>query len=97
MAQQCWIIREESGSAEAITFSIRGRFDEGAVVAFQEGIHNARNERMRIYVDLSEITLVDREAARCLCAEQQAGVTYLNCPAYLHPWIFNGTVARSDA
>jgi anti-anti-sigma regulatory factor len=95
MEQRCRIVREDDAAPDAITFSIRGKFDEEAVTAFQERVHSARNERMRIYVDVSEITLVDLDAARCLRTEQQAGVTFLNCPAYLRPWILNGSPTAS--
>ncbi len=44
---------------------------------------------MRIYVDLSEVTLVDHETARHLSGAHRPDVTYVNCPSYLRRWILS--------
>ncbi len=89
MEHPCRILQKSDPAAGAITLSIRGKFDEEALAALENSLHDARVERMRIYVDLSEVTLVDHETARHLSGAHRPDVTYVNCPSYLRRWILS--------
>jgi hypothetical protein len=95
MEHRCRILKESDPASGAITLSVRGKLDEEALAALENSFHDPRAERMRIYVDLSEVTLVDHETARCLSRAHLPDVTYVNCPSYLRRWILPGM--RKDA
>jgi anti-anti-sigma regulatory factor len=86
MGQPCRITRQQGPSERSITLSLQGKVDEAAMAELDRCLHEARSARMRIYVDLSEVTLMDREAARHM-GSYLPDVIYVNCPAYLCPWI----------
>jgi hypothetical protein len=43
--------------------------------------------RARIFLDLKEVTLVDRAAVQFLARVETEGVRILNCPDYVRSWI----------
>jgi hypothetical protein len=101
MEHRCSILLESDPASGAITLSIRGKLDGEAIATLESSLRGPRAERMRIYVDLSEVTLVDHETVRYLSGARQPDVTYVNCPDYLRRWIFSdvsdGPVMRKDA
>jgi hypothetical protein len=42
---------------------------------------------VRIFLDLKEVTLVDRAAVQFLARVEAEGVRILNCPDYVRSWI----------
>jgi hypothetical protein len=40
-----------------------------------------------VFIDLSEVTLVDRKAVRYFANQPVEEVKLINCPAYLRRWI----------
>jgi hypothetical protein len=85
------IMAERNPIERAITLSIRGKFDEEAGTELERCLHQAREQRMRVYLDLSEVTLVDQAAARYLAEAGQPDVSCVNCPAWLQRWILADT------
>jgi hypothetical protein len=51
----------------------------------------AQRRHRRVLLDLSEVTLIDPEAARFFHRSLGHGVEMLNCPPYLQHWISPGT------
>ena len=43
----------------------------------------------RVALDLTEVTLVDRDAVTLLAITERRGVELRNCPAFLREWIAN--------
>ena len=47
----------------------------------------AADRHDRIRIDLSDVTLVDRESVTFLSRAEAAGVLLVNCPEYVRSWI----------
>jgi hypothetical protein len=47
----------------------------------------ARGSHERVYIDLSEVTLVDRKAIQYFSTQTGRDVKIVNCPIYLKRWI----------
>jgi anti-anti-sigma regulatory factor len=50
-------------------------------------IHRLMNGDRRVALDLSEVTLMDRTAARFFAEQVQRGIELVDCPSYLKRWI----------
>jgi hypothetical protein len=79
----CRIERLAIGTGRAV-FRVSGHFQSEYVDAIQELIER---EGRPIEFDLSEITLVDREAVSYLAVCERKGVALTNCPPFLRDWI----------
>jgi hypothetical protein len=53
----------------------------------EQSIGQARLANRLVYLDLSEVTLVDRILLRYISSQTEQGVTVVNCPTYLRRWI----------
>ena len=73
----------------AITLLLNGRFDREALRELEDSLAKARGLQPCIYIDLSEVTLVDRKTAEYFLGEI-GNVQIINCPAYLRQWILKG-------
>jgi ABC-type transporter Mla MlaB component len=71
----------------AITLLLNGRFSEDALPDLEHSIAQARGAHQRIYIDLSEVTLVDRKAVQYFSKQATRDVKLVNCPIYLRRWI----------
>ncbi len=81
-------ITTESRPAErAITLLLNGKFSEDALPELEQSISEARGAHQRIYIDLSEVTLVDRKAVQYFSNQADQDVKLVNCPIYLRRWI----------
>ena len=81
-------IRMEPHPAErSVTLLLDGKFGESALVELDRSIAEARHANQHIYIDLSEVTLVDRKAADYFSAQAVHDVKLINCPIYLRHWI----------
>jgi ABC-type transporter Mla MlaB component len=81
------IIRELHPELEAVRLLLDGKFDEVALPELDQSIVEAKCEHKRIYIDLSEVTLVDRKAVQYFSEQAGDGVKLVNCPVYLRRWI----------
>ena len=81
-------ITTQSHPAEhSVTLLLNGKFSEEALPELDQSISDARSAQQRIYIDLSEVTLVDRKAVQYFSEQADHDVTLVNCPIYLQPWI----------
>ena len=81
-------ITAEANPAEcAVTFLLNGKFGEDALPELDQSISEARGSNQRIYIDLSEVTLVDRKAVQYFSEQALGDVKLINCPIYLRSWI----------
>lgn len=80
-------ITAEHPSELAVTLLLNGKFDEDALADLDVSIAEARGAHRRIYLDLSEVTLVDRKAVQYFSDQASGDVKLVNCPIYLRRWI----------
>ncbi len=80
-------ITTEHPSERAITLFLNGKFDEGAIADLEVSISEARGAHQQIYLDLSEVTLVDRKAVQYFSEQAGHDLKLVNCPIYLRSWI----------
>ena len=81
------ITTESHSSERAITFLLNGKFSEDALAELEQSISQARHAHQHIYIDLSEVTLVDRKAVQYFSEQAEHDVKLVNCPIYLKRWI----------
>ena len=81
------IIAESRPAEHAITFALNGKFSEEAIPELHQSIAQARGLHQRIYIDLSEVTLVDRATVEYFSEQADDKVRLVNCPIYLRRWI----------
>jgi ABC-type transporter Mla MlaB component len=55
--------------------------------AIDQAIGKSRAVEKQFNLDLSEVRLVDHEAARFLAEQRRRGIELVNCPLYLTLWI----------
>jgi ABC-type transporter Mla MlaB component len=73
-----------------VTLLLNGKFSEDALPELAQSIADARDAYQRIYIDLSEVTLVDRKAVQYFSDQARHDVELVNCPIYLRRWITTG-------
>lgn len=81
------ITTESHPLERSVTLLLNGKFSEDALPELEQSISEARGARQRIYIDLSEVTLVDRKAVQYFSEQAGHDVKLVNCPIYLRQWI----------
>jgi ABC-type transporter Mla MlaB component len=81
------IVSAEDPSEPSVTLSLNGKLSEEAIPELEHSIVEARESHQRVYIDLSEVTLVDRKAVQYISRRAAADVKLVNCPIYLRRWI----------
>ena len=69
-----------------VVFTLSGRMDAENVAELKELIESEVRGR-RIVLELSDLTLVDRDAVRFLERCETDSIKLENCPAYIREWI----------
>lgn len=87
MDMQYQIKTEKHPVEEAVTLLLNGKFSEDALPDLDQYISQAKGCCRRVYIDLSEVTLVDRKAVRYFSTQARKDVKLVNCPIYLRRWI----------
>ena len=87
MQTQFKITREPHPEQHATWLLLDGKFSEDALPELKQSIVAARDDYPRIYIDLSEVTLVDRKAVQYFSDTASEDVRLVNCPVYLRRWI----------
>jgi ABC-type transporter Mla MlaB component len=87
MDTQYKITTESHPAERAITLLLNGKFGEDAIPDLEQSISTARGSHQRVYIDLSEVTLVDRKAIQYFSTQAGQDVKIVNCPIYLKRWI----------
>jgi ABC-type transporter Mla MlaB component len=78
------IQRSEKG--DGVRLMLSGRIEAEHLPELRRLIEGEDRERV-VTLDLTEVTLVDRDAVNFLADCGPAGVTLENCPAYVREWI----------
>ena len=76
---------ERSTNARGLTFSLSGEMDSDHVTEL-EALITAASDRL-VFLDLTDVTLVNREAITFLASVEAAGAVLVNCPEYVRRWI----------
>jgi hypothetical protein len=84
------ITTELHPAEQSVTLLLNGKFGEEALPELEQSISQARDAQRRIYIDLSEVTLVDRKAVKYFSEQEAQDVKLVNCPVYLSQWIRQG-------
>ena len=87
METQYKILTEADPTQHSVTLLLNGKFGEDAIAELDQSITDARVLHDKIYIDLSEVTLVDRKAIQYFSDRAGQGVKLVNCPIYLKRWI----------
>ena len=81
------IVSAENPGEPSITLLLNGKLSEEAIPELEHSIVEARESHRRVYIDLSEVTLVDRKAVQYISEQAAPDVKVVNCPVYLRRWI----------
>lgn len=81
------IVAQSHPVESSITLMLNGKFGEQSLADLNNSINAARGAHASVYLDLSEVTLVDRKALQYLTAQAGSGVHLVNCPVHLTRWI----------
>ena len=81
------IVSADNPSEPSVTLLLNGKLSEEAIPELEHSIVEARESNRRVYIDLSEVTLVDRKAVQYISKRATADVKVVNCPVYLRHWI----------
>src|SRR5262249_29654517 len=76
---------QRSMNADTTVLVLSGEMDKELAARVQELL--GTEERVRIFLDLKEVTLVNRAAVQFLARVESEGVRILNCPDYVRSWI----------
>ena len=74
-----------STAADRVVFALSGELTDDCAGELCALLANGRIEP--VVIDLSDVTLVDFAAVRCLARAKAAGVTVVNCPDYVRRWM----------
>ena len=87
MQTQYKIVAAPHPSEHSVTLLLNGKFSEDAIPDLESTILEARGAHQQIYIDLSEVTLVDRKAVQYFSEQASDDIKLVNCPIYLRRWI----------
>ncbi len=90
MATLYKIETEADAAARAVTLILNGKFGEEALPELQVALSSAKDLHVAVYLDLSEVTLVDRKTVEYLSSQAARNVKLVNCPIYLRHWLSQG-------
>ena len=64
-----------------------GRIDCTYVATLRELMEREKTRKGELAIDLTEVTLVSREAVDALAVAEANGIELRNCPSYVREWI----------
>jgi len=76
-----------SQGGDQVTFGLRGNVYAEMLPEIDRVIAQSQAGDKQVQLDLSEVTLLDREAARFFGEQRRRGIELVNCPLYLGLWI----------
>ena len=88
---QFTIVRDADPAQRAITLLLNGKFCADSLPELEDRISEARGSHEKVYIDLSEVTLVDRKTVQYFSRQARRNVELVNCPNYLRRWIEQGS------
>jgi ABC-type transporter Mla MlaB component len=74
-----------SASAHGVTFFLSGEVDSSHVAGLETLM--AAESKGLVSLDLSDVTLVNRDAIKFLAGVEGARAVLINCPEYVRSWI----------
>ena len=77
---------QRSTDARGVTFVLGGQMDSSHVAEL-EALMAAEVQMASIFLDLADVTLVNREAIAFLAGVEAAGAVLVNGPEYVRSWI----------
>jgi anti-anti-sigma regulatory factor len=75
---------EKESDGRTTILRLSGRIQSAHLDAIQAQMGN---DRVRMILDLSEVTVVDVEVVRFLSGREKAGIELVHCPPYVREWI----------
>jgi ABC-type transporter Mla MlaB component len=76
-----------SNQSDSLTLAISGNVSQEALGEIALLIDHGRRDHEKVFLDLSEVTLLDPAAAQFFAEQFRGGVRLVNCPVYLRRWI----------
>ena len=75
---------ERESNGPTTTLRLSGRIQSANIGNIRAQIDD---DRVRIFMDLDEVTLVDVEGVRFLSECEDGGIVLVHCPPYVREWI----------
>jgi hypothetical protein len=75
---------EKESNGHTTTLRLSGRIQSANIGNIRAQIDD---DRVRIFMDLDEVTLVDVEVVRFLSECEDRGIVLVHCPPYVREWI----------
>lgn len=76
-----------SSASNSVTLAVSGKVNAGSLAEIGRMIETGQRSQKQVVLDLSEVTLLDRAAARFFGESLRQGVEVVNCPLYIRHWI----------
>jgi anti-anti-sigma regulatory factor len=70
-----------------VVLQISGRIDRAHVEILRELVEKEETAQSTLAIDLTEVTLISRNAIRFLSTAEARGTELRNCPAYIRNWV----------
>jgi uncharacterized protein YciI len=70
-----------------VVLRVSGRIEGRHVETLQELAEKEKVTKCGVAIDLTEVTLVSREAVKALSLAEANGIELRNCPAYVREWV----------
>lgn len=80
-------IATQSSETGPVTLAVVGSLNVKGLAELETALERARVTLRPIRIDLSELTLVDRNSLQFLAAQRRRNIQLINCPEYIEPWI----------
>jgi anti-anti-sigma regulatory factor len=70
-----------------VVLQISGRIDGPDVEVLRELMEREETAESTVTIDLTDVTLISRDAIRLLSTKEARGTELRNCPAYIRDWV----------
>lgn len=81
-------IATQNSETGPVTLAVVGSLNVDGLAELETALERARVTLRPIRIDLSELTLVDRNSLQFLAAQRRRNIQLINCPEYIEPWIY---------
>jgi len=89
-----WKIERFASGENVVVLRVCGRIQGKHVNTIKDLILGETNA---VALDLTEVTLVDRDVVNFLAVCERTGIELRNCPAFLREWVVKEQQRRDDA
>jgi hypothetical protein len=77
---------QRSAEGKRGVFTLSGRIKAAALAELPKLLERETGDHGAA-LDLTEVTLVDRDAVKCLASCEAKAITLANCPQYIREWL----------